>query len=183
MDSEVRLRLYELALQEEQHFDKMHHDRIAFYAGLLSALTTAALIALMSLLENEVTWLSLLLLLPLPLLLYAIAGGAVDGTGRVYLRFLEAIALRAKLEQDLGLTDEGQPVDTPPRRYWVSESYVLTRYLESRTGFQSSDDFVRRQMSGGYRAVVVRMFRIFQIASVLAAVLIVVEAIVLLMAG
>lgn len=120
------MKLYKISVEEEHYFFTEHQKRIAFYLGLLSGILTLTVGGFL----KASTWYHFGILVVGGLLLAAISVIAKAGTRRIYQRFLETVTTRAKLEQDLGFSQnrgdgEGRWVQTEP--------YSPTRHLESRT--------------------------------------------------
>lgn len=81
---EKLLKLYELAINEEHHFLDAHQNRIAFYSGVLSALVAGTVAGLFHASE----WYHLAILCVGPVLIFVVSRIAIDGTFRLYQRFL-----------------------------------------------------------------------------------------------
>ncbi len=165
MDKETLLVLYGYVLDEERFFAKEHQDRISFYSGFIT--TIIAAIVLGSLQAS--TWYHFAILSVGPLVLFLVAQNAVEGCYRSYLRFLEAITYRAKIEQNLGLTQKllKEESKREGELYWENEPLVPSRHLMSRRKYVTSEEFILRASRGGYYRVVVRLFRTVQGISVL----------------
>ena len=102
-----------------------------------------------------------------PVLLFAVAANAIAGTHRLYQRFIEAITMRAKIEQELGLTRKLSGDTDEVDCYWPSEPLVPPRHIESRKMYDTSTAFIREVSKKGYRRITWRLFRGVQWLSVL----------------
>ena len=163
MENEKLLKLYELAINEEHHFLEQHQSRIAFYSGIVSALVAGTAAGLFQASE----WYHVAILCAGPLLIFTISTIAIDGTFRLYQRFLEAITIRAKIEQELGLTKMRSDNADSSNSYWRLEPIIPLRHIESRKDCESSDAFINKHSTKGYHLWTVRLFRAFQWLSVL----------------
>ena len=97
-----------------------------------------------------------------PILVFAFAHIARGGTFLFYQRFLEAVSMRAKVEQALGLTD---PTTFPARDsgYWPGEAFVAPRFLRARQGSDTSQEFVDARKTTGYQKATLHLFLTFQV--------------------
>jgi hypothetical protein len=98
-----------------------------------------------------------------PLLIFTISTIAIDGTFCLYQRFLEAITIRAKIEQELGLTKMRSDNADSSNSYWWLEPIIPLRHIESRKGCDSSDAFINEYSTKGYHLWTVRLFRAFPV--------------------
>ena len=156
------LKLYEIVIQEEHYFLEAHQNRVAFYAGIVTALLGALIVGT----YNAKEWQHFAFLSIIPLLIFAFSIVFTNGITGIYLRFIEAITIRAKIEQQLGLTmpqitivDEGS--------YWQTEPLIPQRYINSRKSFQTSDEFINVQSRRGYHATLKIISRILQFVCVI----------------
>jgi len=101
-----------------------------------------------------------------PFLIFLVSSIAIRGTFRIYRSFLEAITMRAKVEQGLGLTRPPSQEDEQTREYWQSERFIPDRYIESRNGYPTSQEFVKGRSELGYHRWTTLLFRCFQGLSV-----------------
>ncbi len=161
-EHEKFLKLYNLAINEEHHFLDAHQNRTAFYSGILSALVAGTVAGLLQASESY----HLAILCVGPVLIFVVSKIAIDGTFRLYQRFLEAVTIRAKIEQELGLTKKHSVNTNATDSYWQSEPIIPFRHIESRKGCESSDAFVREHSKRGYHLWTIRLFRTFQWVSV-----------------
>jgi len=160
---EKLLKLYKLAIDEEHHYETAHHERIAFFSGFLSALVTGTGFGLLQASE----WYHFALLCVGPILIFAVSAIAIDSAFRGYQRFLEAVTVRAKIEQKLGLTSTQRSEASAPDFYWQSEPIIPHRHIESRRKHESSKSFIDAHATKGYHFWGRRLFRLFQWLSVL----------------
>lgn len=155
---EKLLKLYELAVNEEHHFLDAHQKRVAFYSSILSALVAGIFAGLF----RSSEWYHLAILCVGPILVFVVSKVGIDGTFRLYQRFLEAVTIRAKLEQELGLTKKRSVNTNATDSYWQSEPIIPLRHIESREGYESSDAFIKEHSTKGYHLWTIRLFRGFQ---------------------
>lgn len=163
MENEKLLKLLELAINEEHYFSDAHQSRIAFYSGILSSLVAGIAVGLFQASE----WYHLAILCVGPLIIFAVSSFAIEGTFSLYRRFLEAVTVRAKIEQELGLTKRRSGNTGGSDYYWQSEPIMPLRHIESRKRYKLSDDFIKEHSTKGYHLWTVRLFRGFQWLSVL----------------
>lgn len=163
MENEKLLKLYELAINEEHHFLDAHQARVAFFSGILSALFAGTAAGLFQASE----WYHFAILCIGPVLIFVVSRIAIDGTFRLYQRFLEAVTVRAKIEQELGLTKRRSGNADATDSYWQPEPIIPLRHIESRKRYKSSDAFVTGYSTKGYHRWTVRLYYGFQWLSVL----------------
>jgi hypothetical protein len=161
MRTETLLKLYEFAINEEQHHIDAHQSRIVFYMGLLPALVAGISAGILQASE----WYHFAALSIGPILIFVISRNAQDGTFRFYQRFLEAITVRAKIEQELGLTKQHSKQSNKNGNYWSSEPFIAARHIKSRTAYESSETFIKYNSDKGYQKLTVQLFRSFQYLS------------------
>jgi hypothetical protein len=146
----------------------------------------------------------LLLLIVGPVLIIMIAQIGVKVSRQVYERFLDAITMRAKIEQLLGLTKApansvtNSPQGGPDKldvntfsKYWENEPIVPTRNLISRNRIgpdieqelrsEGSYAWTKEKLGKGYNANVIKLFRGFQLVSVLVIVMVLLRVIVMVL--
>jgi len=162
MGNEELLKLYELAINEEHHFLDAHQNRVAFYSGILSALVAGTVAGFFQASE----WYHLAFLCIGPVLIFVVSTIAIDGTLRFYQRFVDAVTVRAKIEQELGLTEERSVNTNVSGSYWQSEPIIPPRHIKSRKESESSDAFIKKHLTKGYHLWTIRWFRGFQGISV-----------------
>lgn len=164
-------KLLEHAVAEEHYFLDAHQKRVTFYSSLISAVLVATVAGVM----KADSALEYVLLLIGPAVVFALALLAHTGTFRFYQRFLEAVTVRAKLEQQLGLT-QPRVTDTSENEYWPEEPFVATRHIRSRRT-KTSEEFIKKYSRQGYQKPTVRLFCFFQCVAILLAALLVLAAI------
>ncbi len=159
-EDEINIKLLEITIQEEHYFLQEHQNRIKFYTSLITGIVAATFGGLI----NAKIDLHYYALLVGPVLILAISSFAIDGTHRMFQRYLEAITQRAKIEQILGLTSKTKQVDNG---YWQEESIISERHLLSRKKFDSSELFIKHFSKLGYHRNTIHLFRIFQLVGIL----------------
>lgn len=157
---------YPLTIEEEHYFLSEHQRRISFFSGLISALFGGIFWGILRA-KNPF---ELLILVPGPLMIIIISDIAFKGCERLYQRFLEAITVRAKIEQDLGLAEERGSANAPNRSKWVLyEPYVTERHVKSRytDEFTTSKKWIEWHLEGkssggkqNYHGIARRLFRL-----------------------
>ena len=150
LDTQALLKAYELTINEEHRFLTAHQTHAAFYAGVVTALVAGTGAGLF----NATEWFHFAFLLSGPALAVGVCAIAVQGLRRQYQRFLEAVTVRAKLESLLGFTTL-----TVTSSYWAGESLIPVRYVNSRTAFTSSKEFVSMNLNRGANGVSAIFFR------------------------
>jgi len=141
-------KLYEMAVNEEHVFLEAHHHRVQFYSSLISAVIAATVTGAV----KAVVPFHYLLLTTGPVLVVGLSLLALEGTFRLYQRFLEAVAVRAKLEQAMGLTKISDKTSTIDG-YWTFEPLITGRHLEDRMRYSSSLEFIKSHHRSGYQKV------------------------------
>lgn len=162
IEREELMRLYKLAVDEQHFYLEAHHKRIDFYSGLTLALLTGTAVGLFQAKECY----HYAYLCVAPLLMLGFSHIAIQGTRRVYQRLLETITVRAKVEQELGFTGSQPQGNEVLQPYWRTESLIPQRHIEARTKFESSSDFIAKQLSKGLQLWATRLLRGFQVWSV-----------------
>lgn len=159
-------RLLENCEKEEQFFLEAHHKRVAFYSSVISAVLAATIAGVTKAPEGLSEY--YLLLLAGPVIAVALARIARDGTFRFYQRFLEAVTMRAKLEQALGLTKPGT-LPSKANDYWKDEPLIPKRYLDAREDKNAltSEDFIKKYSHLGYQGATRKLLVTIQIVSIL----------------
>jgi hypothetical protein len=150
-EQDTLLKVYELAINEEHYFLDAHQTRIAFYSGIVTALVAGTVAGLFKAEE----WYFVAMLCVGPILIFLISTIAVNGSFRMYQRYLEAVTTRAKIEQELGLTKtRWGEADS----YWRFESLIPKRHIESREGHKSSEEFIKEYSTKGYHLWTISLF-------------------------
>lgn len=156
------LKLYELAINEEHYFLDRYQKLTAFYSGILSALMVGIGVGFF----RASQWYHFAFLCIVPILIFAVSRIAVGAIRRTYQSFLETITVRAKLEQQLGLTSSQLGRATTLTRYWRSEPIIPHRHIESRKKYKSSNAFIKAELGKGYHLWTRVLFLVFQCASI-----------------
>ena len=154
-------KLLQLAVEEEHWALDTHQNRVAFYTSFISAILAITVAGFIQVGESIHYW----ILLIGPLVTFVISIIALDGTFRFYQLFLEAVSIRAKCEQAIGITDPKQIPKNPPE-YWKDESLLPDRHLNARGSTPSSSKFISQHLSLGYQRPTRRLFLFFQALSV-----------------
>ncbi len=131
------LEIYKTTLGEEQFFTTLFENRLSFYSGLLSTIITAVVLGIFY--AQTATEYTALLFGPIVLIFISLSGinAAKRGTTRVY----KVLAVRAKLEQALGLTKPQKYRQSDQDIYWNSEPISDTEHISIRKSYKSSRDF------------------------------------------
>jgi hypothetical protein len=170
IDNSLNLgKLLEIEIHEEQHFLEAHQKRVAFYTSILSAILAATIAGGM----KAESGYHFALLLAGPLLIFVISHIARDGTFRIYQRFLEAITIRAKIEQAIGLTSPINELLDTPNIYWKDESFIPPRHLDARQKFKSTSQFLEESNKAGYHRSSCNLFLTFQFVSIFIAIVLI----------
>ena len=123
--------LYQHAWEEEQYFLAEMHRRLVFFGSLLPALIGATIAGVLA----STAWWHYLMLIVGPVVICGIAKTAADAMRRSHRRVLEAIALRAKAEHDLGLTEARS--DDESKMWYEREAFVGLRHRAGRDGLST----------------------------------------------
>ena len=161
-DPDKLLKLYEIARIEEQYFLKEHQSRIAFFTSIISVLIGATLYGITQVTE----WYHPIALLVAPIMIYAISNLAIRGSFRFYQRFVEAVMIKAKIDQRLELTRKDWTNINLPITYWQNEPLIPERYINARSKSSSSADFYNEVAHGGYHKYAKWLFYTFQVLSI-----------------
>ena len=160
LDKSDLLELYKITSEDLQHRFRQHQARVAFYSSICTA-TIAATVAGSLKAEGEF---SLLMLLCGPVVIFILAHFARLATRNLYRACFETLALKAKLQVQLGMTKCVLGVDA---EYWASEHLLTSRMIEGASGFSVSDDFVDHFSREGFQKSVDYLFLLFQLAAAL----------------
>jgi len=161
-DDYLLLSLYRESIREAHFYTQTHHSRIAFYVGVVTAIVGITGVGLFR--ATEWWQFGLMALGPLLIIMICFIGSAA--TFRMYQRLLEAITVRAKIEQLLGLTTVGRFGFTKGG-YWQSEPIVPVRHIKDRCEDDSSGDFIANRVEGGYRGPAKKLFLTLQVLSII----------------
>jgi hypothetical protein len=156
------IKLYALSIEEEHYYIEAHQDRVAYYSGLATAIIAGVAAGLFQ--SSE--WYHYAALTIGPVMLCAISIIARAGTFRLYQRFLEAVTVRAKIEQELDLTRKSAEDNDSEERYWKSEPIIGNRHISSRQAFTTSEEFIKAHSEKGYHGVTLGLFKGLQWLSI-----------------
>jgi hypothetical protein len=173
------LELYGIYVEEEIEFIKEHHKRVDFYSFIIIAVLGATVKGIIDLIPYS--WYYQIILFMSPVFIYIISGLAIKGTDRVYKRFLQAVTMRAKIEQGLGLTQEyltgylnkiilnKKMIDRVDNPYWASDPLIYKRHIKSRKEYDDSDAFVKGVLNSkkSYRKDTKYLFFIYKLFSMI----------------
>jgi|GEM_PF-6944176 len=159
MDQSDSLKLLEIITQEEKEFRNTFHRAFTFLSVFLSTIFLGVISASINIKINA----HYFLLIMGPAIVFIVAQIGVSITENYIRRTLETITIRAKIEQKLGLTKPGYNSSG----YWSEESLFPGRYIKGRNSFKSSNDFVDKLSKKGISKHISRLFRLFQIMSVI----------------
>ena len=132
--------------QEEEHISAFQMQLRIFWA-VIPAIGAATLVGIVNA-SRPVHYLALVVG---PGFLIILCRLAKTATNRHYLRFLEAIAQRAKVETALGMTADGI-LDGYPE-LWAGEPLVAYRHIASRRSYKSSAEFVELESRKGLNRI------------------------------
>jgi hypothetical protein len=164
------IELYKLAADEEHKALEAHQARIQFMVGLISALFAGTVAGLI----QATSRLHLLALLAGPLLIFGLCQLAIRVGRQFYERFLSSVSMRAKLEQELGLTGP----TSPGSGYWPGEPLVPCRHIQSRHEHAtSSEQWLMAHLNTGYNSSAIYLFRLAQVTAVLLALVVLLSAV------
>lgn len=137
--------LYQLIAEEERAFLDAHQTRVKFYTTIVSAILAATIAGVV----KVSAWYHVAIMCIGPLLVMAVAWIAIEGTKRLYQRWLWSITIRAKLEQLLEMTQAPQ---FPPSHdsYWSAEPIVSPGHIGARQECPTSAEFVEKFLNEGY---------------------------------
>jgi len=158
-DRQTLIEVYKATLGEEQFFNNIFENRLAFFTGLLSSLLTAIVLGVFY--AKDILESVALLVGPIALVLVAVRG--IHAVTRASERISRVITVRAKIEQALGLTVSVRIQGKSSELYWEQEPIVNPEHLESRKRHISSNEFTAYAMKDkkGYLAGIVNFYRIF----------------------
>ena len=151
-------KLLETTISEEQYFIEAHQKRIQFYSSLISAILAATVAGF---LKAEM-WYQYAFLIVGPVMTISLSSIAMGGTYRLYQRFLEAVVMRAKVEQMSGMHE----TNSTEGAYWEGESLVPTRHHENRTKHSTSKNFIEAYKNEGYQKSTRHLLFVFQAVSI-----------------
>lgn len=146
MDKHNLIDIYKIAVEEETHFLDMHQSRVKFFLGIVSALLAGTVAGLF----KSTLWYEFALMSLGPILIAFTCFVSMKGVFRLYQRFLEAVTVRAKIEQQLGMT---LPLpNTTKNDYWSNEPVIAPRHLKSRREHPTSEKWLEQITKQGYNS-------------------------------
>ncbi|MCK5492112.1 MAG: hypothetical protein KAJ14_03270 [Candidatus Omnitrophica bacterium] len=161
MEIKKTMELYKITVEEEHFFLKEHQSRVSFYMSLITALVGAMITGLFYV--HSFGQYFLLILAPIALIF--VLKNAKEGATRMYQRFLEAITVRAKLENILGM-DKKRP---DSQEWFKSEAIITERHRASRaeSHHKNSQDWVNEHLDidkkVNYHTTVTKLFNTCEI--------------------
>ena len=152
--------LYKLYDGNEKHFLQEHQKYVAFFMSLISALLAATVAGV----TKTDEWYYCVLMMLGPLAMLVVSYLAIDGTGRIYQRFLESITMLKKIQYDLGMN-----IPRKKEGNWIeAECLLVERHKKSFAG-NSSSDWVHEKMEKGknYYNITSLLFRCTRILAII----------------
>ena len=161
LDNKELLELYKSTIDEEHFYLEAHQKRANFFTGIISTLIGVSIFGLIQLsVDTNSVWYHFIILLFVPLLIVIISEIGKKGTFRFYQRFIETVTVRAKIEHELGFTNN-RLVTPKSKDWWKFEQIIPPRHLEKRSDYNSSEEFVKDKKHSGYQGVIEKMFDTF----------------------
>jgi len=131
---EILLKLYSLASEKERFFFARFYDNLKFYWSIVSFMFSGLSVGVFKVESVH----ECMLLLVIPVALYAVTLFFEETVVRNYRGFLEAVVDKAKIEALLGLDKCFIPETS---EYWQGDSFLNSRYLDDRKKFKNSKEF------------------------------------------
>ncbi len=153
--------LYKIYVEEEHYFLAEHQKRVSFYTGIITAIVTGLGVGLW----KSTQWFHYTLIALGLFGLIVICELACKGCFRLYQRFLEAIIVRAKFEQYIGLTDKLY-YDDQNDKYWDGESIIASRHIRSRLKYDTSERWQKAHNQKGYHLWTICLFYVIKWLSI-----------------
>lgn len=141
---------YKTIISEEHYFLDGHHACLKFFVGLVTTIMGGIVYGLFHA-DKHYEWLVLLLGSAFGITVSAIG---IYATFRFYRRFLEAVAVRVKWEDEHGFRTSDQISD---RKIWPGEPFVSRRHLETEL-YTSSADFINKKKYRGLQRATICVF-------------------------
>lgn len=151
--------LLELAATEERFYVEQHQKRVQFFVVFNSTLFGGCVLGFAKEVQGDP-----LALVIIPVLICIVSWYAKSGVRSLYIRMLEAIVFRAKVEQQLGFHLSNNASQSPA--YWKDEPLINARHLRDRELWESSSKFIENASTKGYQKTVCNIFTVFQILAV-----------------
>ena len=161
--------LYNQAWDEEKFYLTHFHHQLVFFGGFVPTLLAATIAGGI----QASSRIEYLLLSAGPLVVIVMSQSAIAALTRPYQRFLEAIARKAKLEEELGMS-EPRAARGDESGWVVTEPLVDARHLADRYHRQSASteghlrdirsgrEFVDHRLKLGVQSLYKRFFRVLQ---------------------
>jgi len=149
------LTLYSKAIDEHIYYIGRQQTIAAFFFSILSALFGLTIAGII----KSTLWYHFFSLLIGPTLIYIVSEHAIKSTKMVSKRVMEAISIRAKLEQLLGLTiplNYAEKIKSSV--YWKQDSVIPKRHITDRTKSENADIFINSEFNSGYQKSLNIMF-------------------------
>lgn len=156
----LHLDLLKLFSEEEKYWLKEHHSRATYYTGLMTTITGAVLFGFFNA-KTDIHYASVAVA---SAIMYFLARAAPEAMHRMYCRYLEAITMRAKMEQIMGL----HQLAARDATFWPGEGLIPRRYIVARETHKDSMEFVTKNSHLGYQRITERVFAVFSAASIIA---------------
>lgn len=150
-DKELLFKLFELTYQDESEHIQLEQKNLGLYTGLQLAIIGGILFVLKDIDDSLVQILTLFFG---GILIITFSYLGFNAYKSSYRRHLEAIAMRAKLEDLLGF-NKGK---FKGKEYWRDEGLILTRYFNDRKEYQNSKEFVDIRIDMGLASTVKKVF-------------------------
>lgn len=150
MEHSDLLRLYEITAEDHRQSTQWQHERFAFFVKLIVAVVAATIVGIF----EASTWYHFAFLSCGPIISALLAIFGRRSVLRSHDAILKAVTVRAKLDQQLGLTKPLAIPEGEQDMYWDGEPLITPRHIKSRKDHKSSDDFIRSGSTGGDRITV-----------------------------
>ena len=152
LNKEDLLKLLELSYQDEAVHIQIEQKTLSLSTTLITLILGGLLAAQNAGKISDPVLGGILILGGAIIALFSILG--VKAFRSNYGRHIEAIVVRAKIEDQLDMGDEKYY----GKLYWKEEALILPRYLEGRTKEESSSEFVERRGKMPFSTVVTYVF-------------------------
>lgn len=150
-DRKSLLEIWKTWISFRMHSGELMWKSVQYFFVLISALISANIIGLGTILElNDLRtqFYLLLLLFAFPMLIIALSVVGEEILRRRFSRLLEAIAHTAKIEGLLGLSvdisERLQKLNVLPK-----DKHLFERYMKSRAKYNSEEEFIKGELRGG----------------------------------
>lgn len=167
LDEKSLLELWKQYHINEVAYLDLHFKYTNWYSAFFIALLAAYVVGLSEYYKSLVS----MLFLALPLSVMVLAQLGKRAVDRFYQRFLETVAMLAKVERLLGLDGAiWKESSTKTMALWPEDKhFILSRYFQSRydSRIKSSEEFIRESMKLGANKIVHHTFSAFQIIALI----------------